>query len=505
MPKQILAKPGGDISLRETLACLEDDNITDVDMSIESMTEHSIFLFMKASTRYARKYPIELRPYQLKFIHDIVSSTLGGKGREIVGLFSRQSGKTESIASSAYILAATAHLTARFADGIRIGIFGPKKEQSDIAFERILNFFDDKFCQDVLGVTIVTRNATTLKLSNKSVIKSLTASKNATIEGETMDLVFIEEAQDVSDIRLQKSIFPMLSSTEGTRVLTGTPTPEGIGYFFYASTKKSQHVHINPWRIAAAYSTKYYNYVMRELKKHGPKSDWFLTQYECEWLMATKKFTTMEKLHKCSSGRRILTTTDPVFIGIDPAKLQDPTVIAVADVNKNIINFMELEGEDYNVQLTIFEAVINQYPNSSVGIDTLGPGEVLYDMLCQKFPGRVFRYPFATQQKSDMFKAFKSAVDNGVFKYFNDECPEKFRFEEQMIELDAKWNGPILVVRAPSGRNKHDDYPCATAIAFTMADEGTRHQTFEFSVGKRSSSGMHRNINQGRSRYKRRF
>jgi hypothetical protein len=493
-----------DISLRETLACLESDDIGRSDITIDSVSEQMIYNFIMASTKYARKFPIKLFPYQLKFIHDIIDSTLAGSSREIVGLFSRQSGKTESVGSAAYMLACISHLTTRFADGIRIGIFGPKKDQSDLAFERVLSFFDDNFARDILGVSIVTRNATTLKLSNRSVIKSITASKNATIEGETMDLIFIEEAQDVVDIRLLKSIFPMLASTEGTRVLTGTPTPEHTGYFFYASRKPSSHVHINPWQVGASYSERYSRFVMKEIKKHGPKSDYIITQFECEWLASSKKFTTPEKLMRLSMGSRILEGTEPVFIGVDPAKLQDPTVCTVMTSGKKIINWMELDGDNYNDQLEFISKFIEQYPNCTVGIDTLGPGEVLYDMLSLRFPNKVFRYPMSTLYKSTMFVALKEAIDNNEFGYPLEDCPEKFRFEEQMIELDAKWNGNVLSARAPQGRNKHDDFPCSAAICVIMVNEGTRMQNFEYSVGKKSENSG-RKVNQHRSRYRGRY
>lgn len=489
-----------DITLHESVRA-DSSDISASDINISDLSEQQIYNLILISTKYKRRYPLKLRPYQLKFIHSIIDSVMNCKGNEIVGLFSRQSGKTESVAASAYLLAALSHLTPRFQDGIRIAVFGPKKEQSDIAFERIINFFDDNFVRDVLGVGIVTRNSTTIKLSNGSIIKSITASKNATIEGETMDLVFVEEAQDVVDMRLLKSIFPMLSSTSGTRVLTGTPTPEHTGYFFYASRKSSSLVFVNDWRVASVFSEKYHNYVMKELKKHGARSDYFLTQYECEWPASSKKFTTPEKLNKLATGKRIISSNEPVFIGIDPAKLQDPTVCSVIDANKNVINWMELEGDNYTDQLEIISSFINQYPNSIVGIDTLGPGEVLYDFISQRFPNRIFRYPMATHQKSRMFVMLKEAIDNGNLSYPNEDCPERSRFEEQLIELDAKWNGNILVTHSPQGRHKHDDYPASLAIAILMLSDGSTTHELDFSVGK--SSG--RKLNTHRSRYKRRF
>jgi hypothetical protein len=191
-----------------------------------------------------------------------------------------------------------------------------------------------------------------------------------------------------------------------------------------------------------------------------------------------------------------------MFIAIDPAKLQDPTVITVIDSNYNIVNWMEMIGDNYNDQLSYIEALVSQYPNSIIGVDTLGPGEVLCDVLGQRLPKHsVMRYPMDSHHKSAMFIHLKDLIDNEKMSYPSDDCPEKNRFEGQMIELDAKWNGPLLQVKAPSGSTKHDDYPASLAIAVMMVQDNSLGDAFEFSVGTKTES---RKINRRVNRYMRR-
>ena len=61
-----------------------------------------------------------------------------------------------------------------------------------------------------------------LELSNGSFLAGQVASKQSKIESKTYDLVIVEEAQDVDDLIVSKSIEPMLSSTAGTLIKVGT-------------------------------------------------------------------------------------------------------------------------------------------------------------------------------------------------------------------------------------------------------------------------------------------
>jgi len=80
-------------------------------------------------------FKIKLYPYQLRFAKRILESVFNDEGAEIISLFARQSGKSETVACvTLFLLIAYPKFFKR---PIRIGIFAPKFEQANITFERI--------------------------------------------------------------------------------------------------------------------------------------------------------------------------------------------------------------------------------------------------------------------------------------------------------------------------------------------------------------------------------
>ena len=73
-----------------------------------------------------------LRPYQQAFAYRIIQSIILGDAEELTGLWSRQSGKTETLADTLAgcmvlfpKLAASFDMFERFKNGLWVGIFAP--------------------------------------------------------------------------------------------------------------------------------------------------------------------------------------------------------------------------------------------------------------------------------------------------------------------------------------------------------------------------------------------
>ena len=173
---------------------------------------------------------IKLFLYQEQFSKRLIRSLLENDGEELTALFSRQIGKSETVAVTVggvmIFLPYLATLPMfkedkrimRFEDGVWVGIFAPSLRQSQITFNRIRARLQSKTCKKILqdpesNLYFTTSNGQTCSLSNGSWATSLSASENSNIEGESLKLIIIEEAQDVSDFKIKKCL------TYDTRIL----------------------------------------------------------------------------------------------------------------------------------------------------------------------------------------------------------------------------------------------------------------------------------------------
>lgn len=449
------------------------------EFKIDDITPELFVRLIYLTTKFRDVEPIILAPYQIKLGWTIIDAIINNRQKEIFGFMSRQSGKTETIADIVYTLMVLASICDKYKKRpFRIGIFAPKKEQADIAYTRIKERFETGFAKEMLGVEIIEKNKSMIRLSNGAMVKSITASIAATIEGETFDLIIVEEAQDVADVRIKKSIFPMLSRTKGSRVLIGTSTPEKASGYFLDS------VRLHPERVikidcyeAAKHSPTYAAYIKDMENTLGKDSAEFKTQYLLEPIDYATTFTSEKELTVLRRKKfyRKAKFDGPTVIGIDVAKKPDSTVVTVLDATEpRILNWLEIQHDDYNSQLTQILTFIGNYKGliRIVG-DGFGPGAVILDFLSNyldqsktfKDVEVVILKPHV-RKKSSLYMAAREAIRNGLFYYPETKCPERAKFEKQFIGLRMEFSESVNCFKISHPAGEHDDYPDSFTYAW---------------------------------------
>jgi hypothetical protein len=272
---------------------------------VEELKPEDLYNFTLAACiygGYTGRKRIKLRPYQMRPAWRVIESVTQRLGLEIVAMLSRQSGKTTGLPGAGlHFLSVLPTIYKPMKDGFQAGIFGPKFPQAQHAFNMYKFFHDTHFMHDQLGIKTLKNNSEELWLSNGVRIYCETASINAMIERLTLDLAYCEESQNIQDTRLLNSIYPMCSSTNGTRVLTGTPTPERLGHFYNISSRAGNNIFCSTWEDVIKesqdkYARDYEMYVTKEMNQHGRQSDYFKTQYDLEWTSVSSNFVTIEEL-----------------------------------------------------------------------------------------------------------------------------------------------------------------------------------------------------------------
>jgi len=524
------------------------DRETGKDFPVLPLSEVILAVISLAQIVSERKF----YPYQVQFSYRFIESILLRDGATITAILSRQSGKTEALASSiAAILLIFPLLALKypndwrfnltdkegryrgFKQGIKVGIYAPKLSQSEIMYERVKMFLATKSAERVLReqhLTIEVSNGDTLRVSHGSRLLCQTASDTAKIEGETHNLLVLEEAQDISETKIKKSLSPMVAATKGSTVMIGTAsTKKCVFYTAIKHNERSQlaggprnHFAYN-WKICARYNSLYFDYVMQEQVKLGPSSDEFRLSYEIEWLFERGMFVSQELLLNpgmaLCRGEIFSEIVSPEFripeefslvIGIDWGRDHDSTVVSVLAVNwmhpvhtisssnehgnynvqlfqKHLLSWKEWHGDNYELQYNEILQFIRRWGAKvkRVVTDAGGCGAPIYDRLVATLSQtniEVVPFVFSAQSKSDMYKALYAEICGGRVTFPAAVAARKtteFRkFTNQMLDLTKTYKEGKMSVSHPDEKHAHDDYP----DSFALATWGTLHRPVDAEV-----------------------
>lgn len=244
-------------------------------------------------------------PYQAQFSKRIIRSVLENDGAELTALFSRQSGKTETVAVTVgglmIILPQLANMPMflddprlqMFKDGLWVGIFAPTQRQAQTTYNRMKGRLQ---CKEAIAVLedpdfrleFATSNGQTVALSNGSFCTAISASDGSNIEGESFKFIICEECQDISNFKIRKSIHPMGAAYNATMCKIGTATTYKGDFYEAIQRNKEEfkkgklrlrnHFEYN-YKVVMKYNPKYAKYVEREKRSLGESSDEFRMSY----------------------------------------------------------------------------------------------------------------------------------------------------------------------------------------------------------------------------------
>lgn len=481
-------------------------------------------------------------PYQEQFSKRIIRSILENDGEEITALFARQSGKSETIALTVgglmIILPQLANMPMfaddvrlrMFKDGLWVGIFAPSQRQAQITYNRIRNRIQCPTAQAVLNdpefrLTFTTSNGQTVALSNGSFATAISASDGSNIEGESFKLIICEEAQDISNYKIRKSIHPMGAAYNATIVKVGTSTTfKGDFYEAIQRNKElmnSRTSHIKnhfeyDYKVASKYNPNYAKYVEKEKKRLGENSDEFQMSYLLKWIIERGMFIDISKL-EANNGEQALERvmsdrTANHVVGIDLGGKGDDTIVTVVEVDWNMPVIMESRTNDetgeeetyvaYNTYVKDWLCISNepdyeeQYAQIVDYISHFSVARVVCDAtreaslshrLRANLRCEVIPYIFTTKSKSDLYKHLEKEIVSGRARFCMGEETVKTReyqdFIQQLGDLQKGYSGTNLVVAHPDEKGAHDDYPDSWALAVwgsSFAGEVDRTETSKF-------------------------
>ncbi|WP_079151834.1 hypothetical protein [Streptomyces sp. RTd22] len=449
-----------------------------------------------------------LRDYQVPLARRILESLILGDTAKITACWARQSGKSETLANTlAAVLIMFPRLApifpsllGRFREGVWLGAFAPVDDMVDNLYGRIVSRLTSERALELMAdpeidEKVVGKGKELRLVKCGSLVRKQTCHPRAQIEGRTYHVVLIDEAQVADEKVVNKSISPMLASTRGTMILTGTPTyTKGIFYKIIQQNKRratNRGARLNhfeaTWKDVAKAHPDYGVYIRGEMLTIGEDSDEFRLSYRLQWLLDRGMFTTSERMEELGDRSMQIVHAwhrTPVIVGIDPARKQDSTIVTIVWVDwdhpdefgnyqHRILNWFDLSGLGWEEQYyRICDALAN-YAVLAIGIDAGGIGDVVASRLRVLMPGvDIIDLPSDRGAQSKRWKHLMELMrtDNLAWPAHSKVRRLKTfqRFRTQMEDAELDFQGPNVIVHAPEEAGAHDDYVDSLANAVYM-------------------------------------
>jgi len=443
-------------------------------------------------------YQEEISDQILKALLDNLRITAGATEEDVKKLkqveiaieLSRQAGKTYAVGHTCEFI--LTFLPVMFNRPIKIGIFAAQIDQAKISYGIMRNSLR-KAKATLLEVSNEQEqyikeeeNAKKLVMPDGSSAAVAPINLVSQIEGLTLDLIIIDEAQVAKDKIVKHSIWPMGKVTNAPRVYIGKAGTEICHFYRLSQQSETIKVYFDdvvPQRRKVYEQTKdpmhliYEQSVRSDIEEQGIDADEIQREYFGKWQIGTGQFTTQEELDLLYDDRSpaYRNEKDFCFAGIDVAKHPDSTVVTIirwneAKKKKEILNWLELRGENYQDQFDIIKHFLGNYNVVALAIDSTGVGDPVSDMFVShtKFQDEnsgLYAIKFTQVSKDNMYRNLKLSIKGLLTTLPKQDKKHGEKFRQQMLDLQQEFKGQLLSVHHPDANEAHDDYPDSWALA----------------------------------------
>jgi len=402
---------------------------------------------------------------------------------------SRQGGKTYCVGLTVEFI--MTWLAYKFKRPIRIGIFAPQVDQARLSYEitrRALRPIKGLIESDADMQQMVKEeeNAKRLVLPDGSSCLIAPITTTSKIEGLTLDLIIVDEAQLADDEILTHSIFPMGKTTNAPRIYIGKAGTQLCRFHTLSTTGESYKAYFDKVaedrrklyeRTKDARHLIYEKSVKEDITKLGIDEDEIQREYFGKWQIGTGQFVTIEQLKELETDRRYSQAEHQMecFAGIDTAKNPDSTVVTILRWNpelkkKELLNWLELKGENYKFQYETIVEFLRRYNVTAVAIDSTGQGQFMPDWFKSDTEwadenSGLYEVKFTAQSKDGMYRNLKVTIQDSLTTLPKLDTNSGRRFTEQLVNLQQQYKGQYLSVAHPDDPKAHDDYPDSWALA----------------------------------------
>lgn len=502
-------------------------DVTEIEFTNDEILDLSEKIFNFTELLCARAF----YPYQVPMAKAIIVDVVGDLGNVVTGIYSRQSGKSETVANVSAAMMVVLPKLANMKDGQKyifpalknyrrgflVGIFSPSTTQSSTTYKRLrdrLTSTDGRFFLNAPDFALegfdtllpfIADRRDYIELNNGSSCLMMTADKQANIESKTFHLILLDESQDLNDTVVNKSIMPMAAHYHGSAVATGTP---GITKgFFYKQIKENEREELMPgrgdyrlqpklnfavnYKIVQKYVPSYKKFVQKERKRLGEHSDEFQQAYNLKWLLERGMAVPEELFEQLSLKSKQPIQSEKgidLVAGLDFGKNQDSTVLTIGrpdwqnidDQGRcpvEVIHWWDKLGDNYEEIFAELKDRLSRFSVTTLACDATGAGEPLVDRLIVELPFiTVIPVKFSSQSKDHLYKNFLLMLQEKLCHWPAHPETKKRKywlaFRDEMTSLVKEHKGQYLTCHAPEDqKHAHDDFPDSLALMLWCINE----------------------------------
>lgn len=401
--------------------------------------------------------------------------------------WSRQIGKTETVSMIIPWL-----LFAQQQPWIVIA--APSHQQAkDLLTRQEQKIRDSKYLSDpnrvqilegMVRVTIQVYNSANGQMVDKILrLEKISAGDKANkARGKSPSVLIIEESQFIADDVMESVVLPM-ASKKGSKIIQ-ISTPYGKNHFYVTMFDR-------PY-----YETRIYDYTygldqgildpnrIEDAKKNPQK---FQQEYMCSFNVNTLSYIPSNILQD-AIGDYILGTEEQMkdidkkskfFMGVDwGGSGEDRTVQVVIavwfendDLKYKVVDQIWFDQDSFSVKMDQISKMYHKYECAFQYIDSY-IGESQEETLPKDYKMRIQTIQFSQQRKYNLYNNYKLQLEERNLTIPKDDLINGpfFISESEGLEEKKSASSPFPSIQ-PQGKNQHDDFPDALALAITCANE----------------------------------
>jgi len=316
----------------------------------------------------------------------------------------------------------------------------------------------------------------------KAYIDFRSADNPEVAEGHGYDLIFLNESGIIlrNDSLWYNTILPMTIDYGDCEVIIGG-TPKGRNLFFKLAKKAQEDLNWEYFHFTSYQNPYLDKKVIDELAENMPEH---VRRQEIFAEFLDGSGTVFRNIRNCIRG----TLEEPhpgksYKGGIDPARLQDYTVITILDNDNHLVAYERFTDIEWSVTNNRIEKLLKKY-NAPAYIDSTGIGDVILDDL-QKRGLRVEGYKFTSQSKRVLIDTLILAIEKAevTFPEIKELIDELELFEYDVTSTNIKYS-------APAGF--HDDFVTSLGLALMLASRKPFKYIEHYAVGSPGWRRQHR-------------
>lgn len=258
-------------------------------------------------------------------------------------------------------------------------VVGPNYDLADRVFREILLTARKHLSHYIVSAK---ESEGSLKLRNLgggiAEIRAKSAESPDSLLGEGLDWLIVDEASRIKPSIWEGYLSQRLIDKRGWALLISTP--KGKGYF-YSLFKRGQGSEPNwrSWNQPSWLNPKLDRALIEDERRKLPERV-FHQEYGAEFIEGTG--SVFRNVRECATGEwREREPGRRYFAGLDLARVEDFTVLAILDDQKHLVAVDRFQRLDWSIQLQRIKTTLGKFGNPEVYVDSTGAGQPVYEQL----------------------------------------------------------------------------------------------------------------------------